>query len=454
MRIASCVTVLVLIAAFGCGNKAPGAGDDDGSGGGDGGTNGSDDGGNHNGQTPTNVTLTMHHQPTHAGQFSYLVAYQDGSGPWALAPAPSGEVYTLPIYSPVYAVAWTCISAGPVSNSTVRQVNELQFAVAERTSLTVEVPPRCSDSYTTVNLHGTLANPGIATAYAVKWGDRSATVNQQGQYQMQVVPGTHDLIVLAGSSFSANGEIVASDAIVQRGVAVNAATQLDLDANDEEGVQSFAVDNLFGGTRQTSSTTLYAHGTTATLVNDSSIPFENEALAGDQMDAGDVYDQQMTVASLSGITSSSSATATPDDETWSDVPALGTVTATTTMAPNPRLTSTWTHYADAIGYTWGATQTPGNSGQGNGCGNNGGTCTIVWTAQLSAGVIGDQGTYTMPDLAMLAGWNPALQMVAGTRIGGGVQAMTSSATGDFPALVPPAVGTKRTFATGLFSVTP
>jgi hypothetical protein len=45
-------------------------------------------------------------------------------------------------------------------------------------------------------------------------------------------------------------------------------------------------------------------------------------------------------------------------------------------------------------------------------------------------------------------------MVAGTRIGGGVQAMTSSATGDFPALVPPTVGTKRTFATGQFSVMP
>ena len=449
MRIASCVTVLVVIATIGCGNKAPGAGDDDG--GGDGGMSGSNDGGDHNGQTPTNVMLTMHHQPTHAAQYSYLVAYQDGSGPWTLAPAPSGEVYTLPIYAPVYAVAWTCISAGPVSNSTVRQVSELQFAVAERTSLTVEVPPRCTDSVPTVNLHGTLTNPGIATAYAVKWGERSATVNQQGQYSMQVAPGTHDLIVLAGSSFSGGGEIVASNAIVQRGVTVNAPTQVDIDANDEEGVQSFSVNNMLGG--QTT-TTLYAHGTVATLVSDGSFPFENEALSADQMDAADVYDQQMTQTSIGASTSESSATASPDDETWVEVPALGTVTATTTAAPNPRLTSTWTHYPNAIGYTWGATQVPGNNGQGNGCGSNGGTCTIVWTAQLSAGVIGDQGTYTMPDLSMLTGWNPALQMVAGTRINGGVQAMTSSAAGDFPAVVPPAVGTKRTFATGLFGVTP
>ncbi|HET9989868.1 MAG TPA: hypothetical protein VFQ65_15155 [Kofleriaceae bacterium] len=450
MRIASSVTVLLLIAA-GCGNKSSAGGDDAGNGGD--GANGSDDGGNHGGQTPTHVTLTMHHQPTHPSQFSYLVAYQDGSGPWALAPAPSGETYTLSIYAPVYAVAWTCISAGVQSNSTLRQVSELQFAVAERTSLTVEVPPRCSDAIQTVNLHGTIANTGIATSYVVKWGDRTGIVNQQDQYAMQVAPGTHDLFVFAGSSFSTGGDLVATDAIVQRNVTVTAATQVDLDGNDEESVQSFAVNNLFGGTKQTASTTLYANGTTAALVTDSSIPFENESLAADQMASGDVYDQQMTVTSIGSIASASSATATPSDETWTEVPALGTVTATSTMAPNPRVTSSWTHYPNAVGYAWGGSQTPINSGQGNGCGGNG-TCTIVWSALLSAGVIGDQGTYTMPDLSALPGWNPALQMVAGSKVGGGVQAMTSTAAGDFPALLPPTVGTKRTFATGEFSVTP
>jgi hypothetical protein len=449
MRIASTVTVLVLIAA-GCGNKSPAGGDDDG-GGDDGGMTGSNDGGDHGGQTPTNITLAMHHQPTNAAQFSYLVAYQDGSGPWALAPAPSGETYTLPIYAPVYAVAWTCISAGVVPNSTVRQVSELRFAVAERTSLTVEVPPRCSDAIQTVNLHGTIANPGILTTYVVKWGDRTALVTQQNQYAMQVPPGTHDLVVLAGGSLTTGGDFVASSAIVQRDVTVGGATQIDLDGSDAESVQSFGVNNLYGGTKQTTSTTLYANGTIAPLVSDSSFPFETESLADDQMVAGDVYDQLMTVTSTGSIASSSSATATPSDVTWADVPALGTVTGTSTMAPNPRLTSTWTHYPNAIGYTWGASQIPSNNGPG-GC--NGGACSIVWIAQLSAGVIGDQGTYTMPDLSGLAGWNPALQMVAGTRIGGGVQAMTSTANADFPALVPPAVGTERTFATGEFSVMP
>jgi hypothetical protein len=126
--------------------------------------------------------------------------------------------------------------------------------------------------------------------------------------------------------------------------------------------------------------------------------------------------------------------------------------ATATTTPYPRLSSTWTAYAGAAGYTWVASQTPGNSGNGNACGS--GNCTIVWSAQLSAGVLGASGVFTMPDLSGLAGWNPALQMVAGARANGAVQAMTSSGAHDFPVAVPPAAGTRRTFATTSFSVTP
>ncbi len=46
-------------------------------------------------------------------------------------------------------------------------------------------------------------------------------------------------------------------------------------------------------------------------------------------------------------------------------------------------------------------------------------------------VIGDAGTYTMPDFSQLAGWKTALQMVAGAKVGAGVQAMASTGTLDF-----------------------
>jgi hypothetical protein len=444
--------MLVALLAAGCSHKSPGTGDDDDDVTGDGGTSGDDDDGGS--QNPHSVTLVMHHQPTNPGQFAYLVAYQDGSGPWTLAPAPAGETYTLPIFSPVYAVAWTCISSGPTGS--LRQVNMYQFAMAERTALDVVVPPRCSGGGGQVTLHGTVENAAFLTNYVVKFGDRSAVVGDNDEFTLVTPVGTHDLIVLGGSQISASGEFTASSAIVQRGFMAGANMDVSIDASDAEAVQGFAVNNLFGGARQVSTVDLYtANGTVANLVTDAGFPFSNEALAVDQMMGGDIYNQQMQVAQFNGTSvASSTATATPSDETWADVPQLGAVTATAASAPYIRVSSDWTAYPGAVGYGWVAAQTPTNSGNQNGCGSSGGSCTILWTAQLSAGVIGATGTYTMPDLSALAGWNPALQLVAGTQVKGGVQAMTSTGMGDFPALVPPATGTHRTFATTPFTVTP
>lgn len=446
--------MLVALVALGCGHKSPGTGDDDDDDvTGDGGNHGDDDDGG--GQNPHSVTLVMHHQPTNPAGVGFIVAYQDGAGPWTIAPAPSGETYTLPIFSPVYAVVWTCMSPGTGPGAALRQVNMYQFAMAERTELTVEVPPRCSDQGGNVVLHGTLDNSQFLNDYVVKFGDRTATVGDNDEFTLATPPGTHDLIVLGGSSFTGNGEVVATAALVQRNLTVTGNTDVSVDAADLEPVQSFAVNNLFGGVKQTSTVNLYtANGTLAPLVSDSSFPFSNASLAADQMAGGDIYDQQLAVAQFTGAyVASSTATTAPGDETWVDVPALSAVTSTTSTAPYVRVTSAWTAYPGAVGYGWLATQTPGNTGSGNPCGGSG-NCTITWTALLSAGVIGTNGSYEMPDLSALPGWSPALQLVAGAQIRGGVQAMTSTGTGDFPALVPPAAGTHRTFATGVFAVTP
>src|SRR5450432_962480 len=347
MRLASSV-IAVLLIGTGCGNKAP-AGDDSMSDGGIGDDGGGDDGG-HNGQQPTNVMLTMNHRPTNAAMYSFLVAYRDGGGAWALAPAPSGDVYTLPIYAPAYSVAWTCISAGGTLQA--RQVSELQFAISERTALSVDVPPRCTDAYSNVQLHGTISSSGPATTYIVKFGDRTAIANQQNQFTIVTPPGTHDLVVLSTGGINIGNDLVTSTAYVQRNLTVTASMDVMVDANNLEDVQSFDVSLLTGGVRNSTATILYANGTTAQLVADSTPFYETESLADDQMIAGDVYDQQMTVASLGSSVSSSLATATPDVLEWVAPPDLGAVTATAALTPYPRVTSTWTAYADAIGYTW------------------------------------------------------------------------------------------------------
>ena len=449
MRLVSTVLMVSgLLIVGACGDKSPAtsgaAAATDGGIAGDG--NGSDGSGG-GGGSPTNVRLTLTHRPTNAAAVGFLVAYRDGAGPWTLAPSPSSDTYTLPINAPVYAVAWTCIAAG--ANGQLRSVNELQFTVTEMPALTVDIPARCRDQANLVTLQGTIENPGTFTHYVVKFGDLSATVANNDQFTLQTPPGTHDLVVLGEGSINLGSDSVAQSAYVQRDLAVTANTELMLDADAMENTQSFAVTN-FGGfsghLRDTAQTILYANGTTAQLVNDSTSSFETESLAADQMVAGDVYDEQLVVTTTGAQIAMSVATAAPAEQAWVDVPALGAVTSTATAG---LVTSSWAEYSHATGYTWLANQQlPANA-----CGG-GGACSITWTAQLSAAVLGTMPAYTTPDLSGVTGWNQALQLVAGKPATGGVQAMTSSAMNDFPALVPPPIGAARTFAGTQLTITP
>src|SRR5687768_7041932 len=89
--------LVYLLAVLACGDDGGGTTDD----------GGTDDGSN---SQPTNVTLTLTNRPNDAGAFTFVVAYQDGSAPWASAPAPTGDAYTFPINAASYSVAWTCVA--------------------------------------------------------------------------------------------------------------------------------------------------------------------------------------------------------------------------------------------------------------------------------------------------------------------------------------------------------
>jgi len=111
----------------------------------------------------------------------------------------------------------------------------------------------------------------------------------------------------------------------------------------------------------------------------------------------------------------------------------------------------WPAYANAVGYTWSATQQL----TGSQCGGNTNTaCTVTWQAYLSPGVTGAMPGFRMPDLAALTGWKKELELVSNAAAAGSVTAYTSSAgAGDFPGGVP-ANGTVRTFMRSDYSTTP
>ena len=447
MRVTSISSVLV-IALVACGSHGS-AGDDGGTG--DDGNGSGDDDGNHHGMTT--VTVTVHGIPMNAAKFSYLAAYQDGSGPWQLAPAPNGDIYSLPINSPVWGFAWTCIGTPMVGTGPQpqqRQVSDLHFSVNERTSYTIDLPPRCTDRDNgAVLLKGSLANAPGGGTYVVRFGDRSVQTNFMNAYSLPVQPGTHDLVVVHGS-FQIGNDFIADSAYVQRNLTVGGPTTANVDWDNAADVQTFGA-GFTGNAQHYAGTTLYTKGgTTAPLVADSNPDFEIEGLDPNEQTTGDVYDIVMAASGLGQTVATSVATDTPIDDTFTAPTPLGGATSTVAATPYPIITTTWAAYANAVGYTWTATQQPSFIV----CGNNM-QCTISWEATLSAGVIGAMPSYSMPDLSQLTGWAPALQFVTGTQTAGTVQAMTSSVgAGDFPAATPPALGTARAFARSAYTVTP
>lgn len=449
-RLAVCA--LFLVACGGSGMSSPdgnGGGDDTT---GDGGGSGSGGGGSN---TPHTVKLTLTNRPTNAAMFSFVVAYQDGSAPWTLAPAPSGDTYTFDIHAPSYGVAYTCIGTQLGTTTTqLRTVTSAYFAVGERTELTLDVPARCSDrgAANAITLSGTVTNRPFNGFLTVTWGNRSTTVgSQSGGFHLQAQPGTHDLVV-AHSVPLGNGDFYVDQAWLTRDVALSTSTTRQINFNDAQDTQQFFVDTsgVNQNARVVTSTTLYtANGTQGLLVREASNT-DSIGLADTQNRTSDVYDQSIAVSVLGRGATITHATNAPTDQAWEAPPPLAAPqTTVAAQMPYTILRTMWPAYANATGYVWNAAQQLSSQQ----CGANT-PCTIVWSAMLSPGVTGNMPGYQMPDLKGLMGWKPALELVAGTQVVGSVTAVTSTAgAGDFPPGIP-ANGTDRTFVRSDYAVTP
>ena len=436
MRLAS----IVLASAFAACGGHSGSNTD-----GNGDTNGDGTGGQ-----PTNVMVTLTDQPTNAATFSFIVAYQDGSSPWAIAPAPSGDTYTLPIHSAAYGVVWTCIDVAGA-----REVNETHFAVSERTSLTMTIPPRCTDRLTNTSLHGTITTANGAGVILARFSDRLGVAGLGGNptsqdYAIETPAGTHDLVVIhAATQATQNTDLVADATLVQRSVAVAGTTAVNVNfVTGSAAVQSFPVTIAAAAANDHDAVQRERHDRTPRRrqhrANHESDPARRRVLSRRRRSRS-----QVTACAPTSITSN--ATATPAALTWTAPSPLGGAIATVMAAPPyPRITATWPAYPSAVGYGWAAAQVPDVQG----CGGNA-ACSITWTAALSPGVVGATPGYTMPDLSMISGWPTALQLVSGTMVTGTAEAQTSTAGAtDFPVILPPAAGTQRVTVRSDFTVTP
>lgn len=435
----------------GCGNSGMGAGDDvNGDDTTDGGGSGSD-----NPSTPHTVKLTLANRPNNASMFSFVVAYQDGSAPWTLAPAPTGDTYTFEVHAPSYGVAYTCIGTQlGTTTSQLRTVTSAYFAVGERTELTLDVPPRCSDHAVgnTVSLSGTVTNRPLSGVLQVTWGGRTVNVGTQtGNFQLTALPGTHDLVV-AHTVPEGNGELYTDRVWIARDVALTqpAMRQIDFAEAQQTTFAQVTVATPDPNARVSASTTLYtSNGTQGLLVRESNNP-STVGMAQAQRRTSDIYDESITVSSTARGATITHATNAPGAQMWQAPMMLGAPTTTVvSKMPYVMLQTMWPAYSGVTGYAWNAAQQLTSQE----CGLNT-PCTIVWTAIMSPGVTGNMPGYQMPDLAALAGWKQALQLVEGAQIVGSVTAYTSSVgASDFPPGIP-ANGTDRAFVRADYAVTP
>ncbi len=404
----------------------------------------------------TTIALTLTNKPTTASTFDFIVAYQDGTSAWSLAPAPTGDVYSFTVQSPSYAVAWTCVA--PATDA--RTVELGYFTTAEATSLTLPIPDRCTDvAPGNVQVSGTV-NKGVTTGtFTVSIGDKIATADQTtGKYTLEIAPGTYD--VIAANTAAALGTPADSNVaktVVVRDVAITGATTQDVDfMTDGAATQSFPV--TIAGTPQGATVVattqlLTAKATSLALNLDTASPFASVSLPAAQMTGTDTYVQLVTVAASGSTLVTSNATATPAAETYSAPAAFGGALASVpTTAPYPLLKLTWSAYANAIGYASSATQTL-SAEQCSATANAG--CTVGWDFMMSPGYAGDSPSLELPDLSGLAGWTSELQFIAGVAIDGSLEADTSTrGPADFPTMTPMPAGTQRTVARSAWSVTP
>ena len=401
------------------------------------------------------VKVTLTNRPMNAGMYSFLVAYQDGSAPWQLAPAPTGDTYALPVNAPSWGIAFTCIGNIPGTTGTtqLRSVSLSQFAIGERTELTLDVPARCSDRGTpNVQLTGTITNRPASGYLVVQFGNRGTLVNTtSGAFSLETPPGTHDLLVLHVVPLG-NSDYYSDSAVIQRGVAVTTSTSHSVDFSTADYTRDWSVDaSNSGNVRVVASTTLYtASGTQVAIVRESA-NWQTEALAESQAVSSDIYDQAISVSSLGQSATVTNATSSPSDQTYVAPAPLGPVTSqVATGMPYVTVASKWGAYAGAVGYTW----TAGQQLLAAQCGGGAMPCSIVWLAQLSPGVLGGNPEFRMPDLSGLAGWKQAFQLQNNVQINGGVTATTSTAgAGDFPTGTP-TDGTQRTFVRSDYATGP
>ncbi len=326
---------------------------------------------------------------------SPIVAYRDGDGAWATPTTDTPTSYHFAVASDHYSVVVACPLDG--------NVDVFDYTVAESTAVVDQV--LCLDD-ATVPLTGTIANLDTESAY-IAWKEfADVAADASGNFSFSGVPGSHDLVAVRFTGTSP--KVVGDKMIIHRGVdsSTPATFALDFAAADAITLEPHTVtvtdlglhDGVFavgqletaGGTITSAFSASTGAGTGLQLVPASAL------------EAGDTQRVFLQISSNTTFTSLVQFIDAPADFTLDATRAgdLATVTRTASDTTGIELTASWKRQPQAQLYVFNVFQPNLNN----------------WNVYVSPGYAGsaDPVVVTLPDLASMPGWNPGLELAAGT----------------------------------------
>lgn len=182
---------------------------------------------------PREITLSVPDHPIDPAPNQFVVAFQDGDGPWTRAPAPVGDDYTIPIEADRYGVLVACSGLwqrqGPGS---IVQIE--YFTKAETTHVEIALTA-CGDPRMMGSVGGTVSNAGSNNLVVVAVDDFLKTDSLGGAYSLAAPLGTRDILA------HKNGAYQIDRMLIHRDLQVTGNQQLNIDFSTSVATEQHTV---------------------------------------------------------------------------------------------------------------------------------------------------------------------------------------------------------------------
>jgi len=326
-----------------------------------------------------------------------FIAFQDGNGQWQIAQGSGGQ-YTFTINDPNgrYGLAIVFVTHWPDGVTEV-EVNILHATVSELSEINLVTEEFPAANLVTVS--GTVSGLGIGEGAIIAMDmDDDEPSFSRNTYSLDVPPGTYDLVAVKGS-LAQVGPIAVNKMLIQRNVIVPGNTTINVDFNDPNAfvpeTRNAVIGGVLSGEYVNGFVRFLSHNKTEITVGErfggSSFSFTpvptNKQLENDIHYLNAIATTDTTIRLIERYFKA------PMDISATLPSPFGNASVTVGVPPPPytRFTASWDAYSGAQAYFARFISVTGRA--------------VSWFVGLSAGWLGGQTSYTLPDLSGLSGWD-------------------------------------------------